>query len=280
MVNPQNTDMPIQVLNKDDKPKTKLSAKKINKYIDGIYDGSITEKNLPQDVYESIVEYLKSGLYKGYGMTLDEAEGSDLKMLSELRENVYIFSAAKTYQMTKDISSLLIGEDGERRTAEEFSDAGRKAYDDWNDNYGATEYQTAVASAESAAKWQDIKEQEDVLPNLRYTAVMDDHTSEICAPLNGLVAPVDDPIWATITPPNHFNCRCQLLQEDAEVKTTPDDDKDERFDKVDSEMDEMFKQNPGETGNVFDKEHPYFDVSDEDRKFASRNFDLPIPDKD
>lgn len=265
------------VFNKD--PGT-LTAKQINKYIDGIYDGSVTEYDLPVEVYDAIAEYLKAGLYKGFGQTLEEAEGADLELLSQLRENVYMFSAAKTFQMTKEIGSLLISDDGEPRTANEFRDVARETYDNWNDNYGATEYQTAMASASSAAKWQDAEDQKDVLPNLRYSAIIDENTSDICLPLNGIVAPIDDPIWSTCTPPNHFNCRCTILQEGPSVSLTPDGDKQDRFDKVDGEMDDLFKQNPGNTGEVFDKDHPYFDVPKEDRKYAARNFDLPIPEKD
>jgi SPP1 gp7 family putative phage head morphogenesis protein len=258
----------------------KLTEKQVNKYIEGIYDGSITEYDLSMDVYESIVSYLRSGLYKGFGQTLEEAEGADLELLSQLRENVYMFGAAKTYQMTKEISSLLVGDDGEVRTAEEFNDIARDTYDNWNDNWGATEYQTAIGQAKSASKWNEIEKQKDVLPNLRYSAILDDNTSEICAPLNGLVAPVDDPIWATVGPLNHFNCRCVLLQEDAEIDLTPDDDKDDRVDKVEGEMSDVFKSNPGKDGEIFNKNHPYFEVAKEDRTYAKRNFDLPIPPTD
>lgn len=258
----------------------KLSEKQINKYIEGIYDGSITEYDLPLDVYEAIVGFLKDGLYKGFGQTLEEAEGLDLELLTELRENVYMFGAAKTYQQTKEISSLLLDEDGELRTSKEFNDIARETYDNWTDNWGETEYQTATGQGQAAAKWNDIEKQKDVLPNLRYSAILDDNTSDICAPLDGLVAPVDDPIWGTVAPLNHFNCRCVLLQEDGDAELTPDDDKDEAFEKVDGEMSGTFKGNPGKDGMVFTEDHPYFEVAKEDRDFAKRNFDLPIPDKD
>jgi SPP1 gp7 family putative phage head morphogenesis protein len=267
------------VLNKDPQA-GRLPPKQLKKYIDGIYDGSITEYNLSEEVYDQIVGFLKDGLYKGFGMTLEEAEGADLELLAELRENVYMFGAAKNYQQTKEISSLLFDKDGELRTADEFNDVARETYDNWTDNWGETEYQTAIGQGNSAAKWNDIEAQKDVLPNLRYSAILDDNTSEICAPLDGLVAPIDDPIWATVTPLNHFNCRCVLLQEDGDAELTPDDEKGEAFDKVDSEMSDTFKGNPGKDGMVFTEDHPYFEVAKEDRGYAKRNFDLPIPDKD
>jgi hypothetical protein len=32
------------------------------------------------------------------------------------------------------------------------------------------------------------------------------------------------------------------------------------------------------TGEAFSKEHPYFDVPDKYKKFAKKNFGLPIPE--
>lgn len=268
-----------KVFNKD--PKIgRLPAKKLNEYIEGIYSGDVTAYDLPMDVYEAIVDYMKAGLYKGFGMTLEEAEGADLELLTELRESVYMFGAAKTYQQTKEISKLLFDEDGNLRDAKEFNDVARETYDNWTDNWGETEYQTAVGQGGAAAKWNEIEKQKDVLPYLRYSAVLDENTSDICAPLNDLVAPVDDPIWSTVAPLNHFNCRCVLLQEDKEAEPTDDDEKDEAVNSVEKEMSDVFKGNPGKDGMVFTKDHPYYDVAKEDRAYAKRNFDLPIPDKD
>lgn len=258
----------------------KLTEKQANKYVEGIYDGSITQYDLSEEMYDAIVGYLKEGLYKGFGQTLEEAEGADLELLAELRENVYMFGAAKNYQMTKDISSLLVDDDGEVRTAKEFNDIARDTYDNWTDNWGETEYQTAIGQGGAAAKWNEIEKQKDILPNLRYSAILDENTSDICAPLNDLVAPVDDPIWDSVAPLNHFNCRCVLLQEDGDAELTPDDDKDDRVDGVEEEMSGTFKGNPGKDGMVFTKDHPYFEVAKEDRAYAKRNFDLPIPPTD
>jgi SPP1 gp7 family putative phage head morphogenesis protein len=259
----------------------KLNERNIKKYINGIYNGTITERDLSLDVYNAITDYLKAGLYDGYGMTLTEAEGADLRLLTELRENVYMFGAAKNYQMTKEISSLLVDEEtGEVRTAKEFNDIARETYDNWNDNWGATEYNTAVGQAEAASKWNEIEKDAEALPNLRYSAILDANTSDICAPLDGLVAPVDDPIWLTISPLNHWNCRCLLLQEGPDVRLTPDGEKNDIVGGVLEEMQDVFKSNPGKTGEIFDKDHPYFDVPEKDKAYAKRNFDLPIPDKD
>lgn len=48
-------------------------------------------------------------------------------------------------------------------------------------------------------------------PALEYSAVMDDRVSDICEELNGQVYAADDPIWGSITPPNHYNCRSVVI---------------------------------------------------------------------
>ena len=73
------------------------------------------------------------------------------------------------------------------------------------------------------------------------------------------------------------NCLCVLTQEEADVEETPTDEKDATFAKVDKEMDDTFKFNPGKEKVVFSEDHPYFQVTKADREFAEHNFGLPIP---
>ncbi len=176
------------------------------KYINGIYDGSITEYDLPEGLYGAIGQYFQKGLYKGFGMTLADAKGKDLELLTELRENIWMFSAAKTFQETKDIRSLLFNEGGELRTNKEFNEVGMKAYDTWNNVWGATEYNTTVGQAQSASKWNEIEANKKLFPMLIYSAIDDANTSEECIAMAGITAPVDDPIWDMNAPLQHFNC--------------------------------------------------------------------------
>ena len=52
---------------------------------------------------------------------------------------------------------------------------------------------------------------EGFVDGLEYSAILDGRTSSICTTYNGHKAPVDDPIWSTIRPPNHMNCRSLLI---------------------------------------------------------------------
>ncbi len=272
-----------------------FSDKYIKQLFKGIYNGTITPYELPENLYYAIADYLKKGVYEGYGIDFNkltkqinddlvtEFTEADLELLAELRTNIYMFSAAKTYQQVKEMTEALINDKGTIVSFDEFQDQADEIFDLYNDTWLKTEYDTAIGQSMEAVKWQSIENQKDILPYLRYSAVLDDNTSEICAPLDGIVAPVDDPIWDIIAPLNHFNCRClleQVDQEEGENTETDEDDKNERVDGVTDEMQDVFKMNAGKDGYVFKEDHPYFDVPKKDREFAQNNFDLKIPHKD
>ena len=255
--------------------KFKYSDEQLSTLLDGIYSGKITEYDIPQDLYFAIADYLKSGVYHGFGGSLSEFSGKDFELLNELRENIYMFSAAKSYQQIKDIGSLMLDENGDRVSNSEFNRLGAERFDTWNSAYGRSEYNTAVAQATMAGKWNEIQENKDLLPILTYSTIGD--ACDICAPLDGLTAPVDDPVWNEVMPTNHFNCECTVSQHEEGTELTPDDEKEQIFDQVTKEMDDCFRMNPGKDGYIFSPDHPYFHVEPKDREFAKSNFGLPIP---
>lgn len=250
----------------------KFTDSQIENMIKGIEDGSITLEKLPVDYYKAVTDYFSKGVYKGFGKTLESVGAKDYDLLKELITNTYTFGAAKTFQQTKEISSLLTDESGNVRTSREFNRLARETYDNWNNNWGVTEYNTAIAQADMAIKWNVIQQQKDVMPMLRYSTIGD--ACSICAPLNGITAKVEDPIWNTIYPTNHFNCLCVVLQEDEFTPAT--NGNDEIVNDVTDKMSPMFTNNVGKTGQVFTKDHPYYDVAKEYKEYAKANFNLPI----
>lgn len=252
------------------------SDKDIEDILSQIYSGEVTERELPEQLYYAIADYLKKGLYKGFGGNLDKfADTPDFELLTELRENIYMFAAAKTAAQVKEISSQLV--DGDHvRTLSEFQQIGRETLELWNDDWGRSEYITAVSSASMANKWADIERNKDVLPNLSYSTSGGD-VCEICEPLDGITAPVDDPMWDDLLPPNHFNCMCVVTQEDADATLTPDDEKDGITNDSEDLMADTFKMNSGKDHVIFNEDHPYFDIAPKDKEYAQENFGLPIP---
>jgi SPP1 gp7 family putative phage head morphogenesis protein len=264
------------------------SEKFIQALFKGVYSKKITPRFLPESLYYAIADYLKKGVYEGYGTTLSSLKATkmpagfstqDKELLTELRTNIYLFSAAKTYQQVREMSSALIGDDGRILPFNQFRDKADQTYNLYNKVWLQTEYDTAIGQAQAARKWAEIEKNADVLPLLKYSAVLDSRTSEICKPLDGIIAPVKDPIWKKVAPLNHFNCRCLLLPI-AEGKQTSAKVKQSKVDETEGMMQDLFKMNPGIDGYVFSKEHPYFDVAPKDKALAKRNFDLDIPKND
>ena len=225
--------------------------KQIDDLINGIYSGSITIDNLPTDLIEAIFVKLSSAF--------EEIESLPSKvLLSKLTENLYLFSEAKTYSQINKISLL-----GENELIKSFADFKKEAltiYEQYNINWLATEYSTTIAQGQNAQRWEQIQDQKKTLPFLVYSAVIDDHTSDICEPLDGITLPVDDPFWDNNAPTNHFNCRCILLQVDNEDATITDKD---TADNLNAEMTEkrqpLFNDNVGKSNQIFPDNHPYFE---------------------
>ncbi|MBS1599518.1 MAG: minor capsid protein [Bacteroidetes bacterium] len=263
--------------------KLNFSKEAIEALIADIVDGSIDKDNLPEPLYFAIVERLKKALYEGFGGSLSDfkIDTRDYELLAELRENIYMFSAAKTYQQVREMTDALTDDEGKIKPFVAFRNEALEIFNTYNVNYLRAEYNTTLGQAQSAVQWVSIEKQKSVLPYLRYSAIEDENTSEICAPLDGITLPVDDPFWDDYMPLNHFNCRCtvqQLSESDADV--TKNSKLEEATNKADENIKDVFKMNPGKDGYIFKKDHPYFEVAKGDKGLAKRNFDLPIPDED
>ena len=254
-----------------------LSDSEIKEILEGIFEGNITEEDLPVALYEDIANFLKKGLYEGFGGGLAEFEGKDLALLEELRTNVYMFSAAKTFEEVKALTDLIYNEESEIRPFKEFFEDARQTYDQYNVNYAETEYNTAVASGQMGVRWNQIQEDAAILPLLKMTVVEDSQTTEICEPLDGITLPVDDPFWDEFYPPNHWNCRSTVLQlDEGEVSSKAQVDKAKEH--ADEDMQDVFKMNVGKDEFVFSPEHPYF--TNAPKELKENNFNLEIPEND
>jgi SPP1 gp7 family putative phage head morphogenesis protein len=81
----------------------------------------------------------------------------------------------------------------------------------------------------------------EILFGYSYAAIDDERITDICSQLNGTIAAVDDPIWDTCTPPNHYNCRSTLIEvfkddDNASSTEVPNVKPDEGFDRTPEQM--------------------------------------------
>lgn len=71
-------------------------------------------------------------------------------------------------------------------------------------------YRTNLATAESAARYQDFMESAPERPYWMFCAVLDARTRPTHRALNGKVFRWDDPFWNTFWPPLDWGCRCYV----------------------------------------------------------------------
>ena len=116
-----------------------------------------------------------------------------------------------------------------------------------------TEQVQIALSVQAAEEWEQLWEDRDNFPNLRYVAVGDENTRESHRALSGIVKPIGDPFWDTYYPPIAYRCRCTVRQESGEVAIT------QNLPKNLPKIDKGLGHNPGKSGKIFDLKHPYFE---------------------
>ncbi len=252
--------------------------------IESKYDGilSIIEKvfkkvlkagDVVESLYLSTAKTLFEGVEKGYGKKLINIayNSPDYLMLNNLRTNVYVFSAFKTYQELRAMTDLLIDGNGAVKDFDTFKKEALALHADYDIRFLQAEYDHAVAGSQMASKWQRIQEDKEALPYLRYDTAGDDRVRPAHQELDNIILPVDHPFWNTYYPPLGWRCRCDVTQVDRGRITTniplP-------------EIQPMFRNNIGKSGVLFPESHPYFTVNRADRERASRLFDLPLPESE
>lgn len=275
--------------------------------IAAIYSGAIDEWNLPRGLYQKTADKfieainngmdaprpLEIGMGGGFQMPKQEQPAQSIGIAyntpdeilrSELIENVYVFSGAKTFQQVKELVSN-IAPDGLVQSFNKFKKSAEKIIGKYNDQWLRTEYNTALGSAQSARDWQEFEDDVELFPYLRYDAIIDPNTSDICRPLEGITLPVNHPFWNKFSPLNHFNCRCRLIKisQYEEVKKTGKKKLTRVSEKIEPQMQELFMFNPGKERLIFKEtgkgKHPYFNVAPKYREYAQNNFNLPIPER-
>ena len=134
---------------------------------------------------EKALQYFEKKAFEIAGASSDRMNKEIKQVLYNALKNGY--STAKTLYEMEAVFAAYDSEGKWLKTA---------IYTNFNDTYNQGrmgEYQESM-----------------VVEGLEYSAIMDDVTTDICRELDQSMYPKNDPIWNTITPPNHFNCRSFL----------------------------------------------------------------------
>lgn len=76
-------------------------------------------------------------------------------------------------------------------------------------------YDTNLRTAHAAGRWTRIQRTKEFFPYLEYVQIDRPTAREAHKPFDGLILPVDHPIWQRIYPPNGWFCGCDVRQTNA-----------------------------------------------------------------
>ena len=259
----------------EDAPKDKiLSKEREDEIYEEIYSGEITTKDLPIDLYINTGKYLTSGVEKG--LSNAEKLGLGVKpspsFFNALKENVFLFSGAKTFQQVSLMSAAILDSNGNVRSFSDFKKDAKVIFGQFNENWIRTEYNQSLSGAQMSSRWEQVIEDVEDFPFLRYIDQHDGRVREEHSELDGVVRPVTDTeFWGKFYPPNGWNCRCNVQR----LSETYEDEITELKGVKLPELKPQFDNNVGMSREIFTKEHPYFIVSSENQAALRDNFGLP-----
>lgn len=189
-------------------------------------------------------------------------------MLESLQKDIYLFSGLKTHAQLFEASRLLVDEKGQQKPFSAFSRDFEKINKGYNQNYLNAEYDYAVGTSQSIARWETFSDDEETFllqyrtdggPNVR-----DSHNA-----LNRTTLPKSDPFWNSYTPKNGWNCHCMTVQVLKDKYTISDSEKSikageaatTQIGKDGKNRLEIFRYNPGKEKVIFPPTHPYGKVA-------------------
>lgn len=169
----------------------------------------------PNIVIETALPYLEGRVYTTTGSLTTDAENilrnaviagvRAGRSIDEIANDAYAQLARAGFLSAEDLAEVtgLSGEALEDLMGDGELSLGRLR----------TTVRTSVFDAFNEARFDYFTDPalEGFVQAFQYSAVLDEHTTDICSSLNGSVYAADDPVWGSITPPNHHNCRSLLV---------------------------------------------------------------------
>jgi SPP1 gp7 family putative phage head morphogenesis protein len=94
-------------------------------------------------------------------------------------------------------------------TQEQIAAEVSRVYDTYTNSQLQTVVRTITNDINNAARLELYKNNEDFVTGVRFDAVLDDRTTEVCETHDGMEIALNNPDLEAFRPPLHFNCRSQ-----------------------------------------------------------------------
>ena len=207
-------------------------------------------REIEPTLFEKTKEIFEGAINKGVKQS---SFSIDTAFKHQLTHNMWVFSAFRTHKMQRDIAKYLLNEDGDLKPFTKFVKDVAPYIKHTNRLWLETEYNTAVLRAHQAADWRKFVDERDVLPNLEWQPSTSTNPGEDHKPYWFTCLPINHKFWKQHRPGDRWNCKCSLRNTDKEPTPVPADTIIKG-----SEPQRGLESNPGEKGEIFSNNHPYY----------------------
>jgi len=205
------------------------------------------KKGVEPNLYVATLAAITDAIDGGFsGVELGE---ENKNFIDELKASAKVFAAFKTHRQQNDIARELLDEAGKLKPFNKFVEDTKAVIGKYNKVWLRTEFDTAVIRARQAANFKKYQEDSDLFPNLKWLPSTSPHPREVHTKFYGLVLPQTDDFWRAHYPGNDWNCKCGITNTDQEVSPS--------IPKSGYTPAPGLDENPGITGEIFTKSHPY-----------------------
>ncbi len=247
----------------------------LKKALKRIYEKDVNPMtDIEENLFNAVFSTMSDAVDKGFGVP--DPANPDADFYNALKNDAAVFSAFKTHRWQNDIARQMLDEKGELKNFERFKrDVSSLVDPQHKDAWLKTEYDTAVLRARQAAEWRQFEREKDILPNLRWEPSTSVHPGADHQVFWGVVRPVDDEFWNRHRPGDRWNCKCGLSSTDD--PETPAENLP--VGKAGDKPAPGLKSNPGKSGQLFSKDHPYVTGAYKGAKEAVEKFIRELKDK-
>lgn len=197
---------------------------------------------------QKLITALENGL--GSSVNLDV---NTQQLAEKLKQNIYAFSAAKSFTQMMYYRDMMISDDGNILGKGSFIKKIADTGEIFNKRFLEAEYENAYYSAIMADQWDRFNDDD----YLQYTTVGDSHVRPSHAILDKHTAIKNSPFWINNYPPNGWGCRCSVVPgKSGYVNKLSDKEAGSQI-KAEN-RDTPFYNNVGLSKLVFKDNHPYF----------------------
>lgn len=171
--------------------------------------------------YENNAEILFTDYYKKQSDIFNNVISENLKLNNSFSAltntnfyeqyllNAFQFSFAKSEAQRLELQKLLFDKDGKKVDFQTFKKQSQQILQQFNETWQRVEYDLASRGSVLAEQWQQIWNDRDLYPYVRYQTRGDSRVRPEHAILDGIVFRIDSQIGQKLYVPNGWNCRCE-----------------------------------------------------------------------